>query len=162
MQPIVDGVQGFMYPNEVELQWSILISLPVHYRPGRRRIHFGVAGARFPRRSVKPTYGCAPHGLAFLLVAPLPLQLHLGHPNALMRCTPRPPDSPWRCSDSSTCGTDGGAGDRNLAGLPPGHRAPGRLHGGPLRWLYKAMTLGSTNLSPRRCGLTTAPATSSR
>jgi hypothetical protein len=38
--------QGFMYPNEVELQWSVLIVLyPFLTGVGRGRVHSGVAGA---------------------------------------------------------------------------------------------------------------------
>ena len=71
-----------MYPNEIALQWSVLIVLyPI--------ITGLVAGAFilaslervFRVEAVKPTYRLALlTALAFLLDAPLPLQLHLGHP----------------------------------------------------------------------------------
>ena len=76
------GVQGFMYPNEVELQWSILIVL-YPYITGLVAGAFILASlARvFNVAAVQPTYRLALlTALAFLLVAPLPLQLHLGHP----------------------------------------------------------------------------------
>ena len=76
------GVQGFMYPNEVELQWSILIVL-YPYITGLVAGAFILASlARvFKVAEVQPTYRLALlTALAFLLVAPLPLQLHLGHP----------------------------------------------------------------------------------
>ncbi|MFZ0138233.1 MAG: NrfD/PsrC family molybdoenzyme membrane anchor subunit [Candidatus Sulfotelmatobacter sp.] len=75
-------VQGFMYPNEVELQWSILIVL-YPYITGLVAGAFILASLErvFRVEAVKPTYRLALlTALAFLLVAPLPLQLHLGHP----------------------------------------------------------------------------------
>jgi Ni/Fe-hydrogenase subunit HybB-like protein len=71
-----------MYPNEVELQWSILIVL-YPYITGLVAGAFILASLErvFRVESVKPTYRLALlTALAFLLVAPLPLQLHLGHP----------------------------------------------------------------------------------
>jgi Ni/Fe-hydrogenase subunit HybB-like protein len=78
----MNGVQGFMYPNEVELQWSLLIVL-YPYITGLVAGAFILASlARvFKVTAVQPTYRLALlTALAFLLVAPLPLQLHLGHP----------------------------------------------------------------------------------
>jgi Ni/Fe-hydrogenase subunit HybB-like protein len=71
-----------MYPNEMELQWSILIVL-YPYITGLVAGAFILASLErvFRVESVKPTYRLALlTALAFLLVAPLPLQLHLGHP----------------------------------------------------------------------------------
>src|SRR5512132_228958 len=76
------GVDGFMYPNEVELQWSVLIVL-YPFLTGLVAGAFILASLErvFRVESVKPTYRLALlTALAFLLVAPLPLQLHLGHP----------------------------------------------------------------------------------
>lgn len=76
------GVQGFMYPNEMELQWSVLIVL-YPYITGLVAGAFILASLErvFNVQAVKPTYRLALlTALAFLLVAPLPLQLHLGHP----------------------------------------------------------------------------------
>src|SRR5450830_105499 len=75
-------VEGFMYPNEVELQWSVLIVL-YPFITGLVAGAFILASLErvFNVRAVKPTYRLALlTALAFLLVAPLPLQLHLGHP----------------------------------------------------------------------------------
>jgi Ni/Fe-hydrogenase subunit HybB-like protein len=75
-------VQGFMYPNEVELQWSVLIVL-YPFLTGLVAGAFILASLErvFRVDAVKPTYRLALlTALAFLLVAPLPLQLHLGHP----------------------------------------------------------------------------------
>jgi len=75
-------VEGFMYPNEVELQWSILIVL-YPFITGLVAGAFILASLErvFRVQEVKPTYRLALlTALSFLLVAPLPLQLHLGHP----------------------------------------------------------------------------------
>jgi len=75
-------VEGFMYPNEVELQWSVLIVL-YPFITGLVAGAFILASLErvFRVDAVKPTYRLALlTALSFLLVAPLPLQLHLGHP----------------------------------------------------------------------------------
>jgi len=79
---IVPGVDGYMYPNEVELQWSLLIVL-YPYITGLVAGAFILASLErvFKVEAVRPTYRLALlTALSFLLVAPLPLQLHLGHP----------------------------------------------------------------------------------
>jgi Ni/Fe-hydrogenase subunit HybB-like protein len=71
-----------MYPNEVELQWSVLIVL-YPFITGLVAGAFILASLErvFRVEAVKPTYRLALlTALSFLLVAPLPLQLHLGHP----------------------------------------------------------------------------------
>ncbi|HYU47945.1 MAG TPA: NrfD/PsrC family molybdoenzyme membrane anchor subunit [Terriglobales bacterium] len=76
------GVEGFMYPNEIELQWSVLIVL-YPFLTGLVAGAFILASLErvFRVQAVKPTYRLALlTALSFLLVAPLPLQLHLGHP----------------------------------------------------------------------------------
>lgn len=75
-------VQGYMYPDEVELAWSVLIVL-YPFLTGLVAGAFILASLErvFRVEAVKPTYRLALlTALAFLLVAPLPLQLHLGHP----------------------------------------------------------------------------------
>jgi len=75
-------MEGFMYPNEVELQWSVLIVL-YPFLTGLVAGAFILASLErvFRVDAVKPTYRLALlTALAFLIVAPLPLQLHLGHP----------------------------------------------------------------------------------
>jgi Ni/Fe-hydrogenase subunit HybB-like protein len=79
---MIPGVEGFMYPDEVELQWSLLIVL-YPYITGLVAGAFILASLErvFKVEAVRPTYRLALlTALAFLLVAPLPLQLHLGHP----------------------------------------------------------------------------------
>ena len=76
------GVEGFIYPNEAELQWSILIVL-YPFITGLVAGAFILASLErvFNVAAVRPTYRLALlTALAFLLVAPLPLQMHLGHP----------------------------------------------------------------------------------
>ncbi|MCR4373926.1 MAG: polysulfide reductase NrfD [Acidobacteria bacterium] len=76
------GVEGYIYPNEVELQWSILIVL-YPYLTGLVAGAFILASLErvFNVKALKPTYRLALlTALAFLIVAPLPLQMHLGHP----------------------------------------------------------------------------------
>jgi predicted membrane protein len=71
-----------MYPNEVELQWSVLIVV-YPFVTGLVAGAFILASLEriFHVEAVKPTYRLALlTALSFLLVAPLPLQLHLGRP----------------------------------------------------------------------------------
>jgi len=75
-------VTGYIYPNEIELQWSILIVL-YPFITGLVAGAFILASLErvFNVEEVRPTYRLALlTALAFLLVAPLPLQLHLGRP----------------------------------------------------------------------------------
>ena len=82
MESVLQGVQGYMYPNEVELQWGVLIVL-YPFVTGLVAGAFILASLErvFNVEAVKPTYRLALlTALAFLLAAPLPLQMHLGHP----------------------------------------------------------------------------------
>ena len=82
MESLLHAVEGFMYPNEIELQWSILIVL-YPFITGLVAGAFILASLSrvFRVGAVKPTYRLGLlTALSFLLVAPLPLQLHLGHP----------------------------------------------------------------------------------
>jgi Ni/Fe-hydrogenase subunit HybB-like protein len=79
---VLQQVTGYIYPNEVELQWSILIVV-YPYITGLVAGAFILASLErvFKVKEVEPTYRLALlTALAFLLIAPLPLQLHLGHP----------------------------------------------------------------------------------
>jgi Ni/Fe-hydrogenase subunit HybB-like protein len=78
----MSGVEGYMYPNEINLYWSVLIVL-YPYITGLVAGAFILASLEriFRVEAVKPTYRLSLlTALAFLLVAPLPLILHLGHP----------------------------------------------------------------------------------
>jgi Ni/Fe-hydrogenase subunit HybB-like protein len=82
MEHLLHGVEGFMYPNEIELQWSVLIVL-YPFITGLVAGAFILASLLrvFNVEAIKPTYRLALlTALAFLIVAPLPLQMHLGHP----------------------------------------------------------------------------------
>ena len=75
-------VSGFIYPNELELQWSVLIVL-YPYITGLVAGAFVLASLErvFDVKAIKPIYRLSLLvALAFLLIAPLPLNVHLGHP----------------------------------------------------------------------------------
>jgi len=153
MEPLVHAVEGFMYPNEVELQWSVLIVL-YPFITGLVAGAFILASLErvFRVEAVKPTYRLALlTALAFLLVAPLPLQLHLGRPERSFEMFL----TPHRSSAMAMFGfvymwylmvvlvseiwLDY---RRDIVQLSQTAR-------GPVRWVYKALTLGSSNVSAR-------------
>ena len=81
----MNGVEGFMYPNEIALQWSVLIVL-YPFITGLVAGAFILASLErvFQVEAVKPTYRLALlTALAFLLVAPLPLAVAPGPSGAL-------------------------------------------------------------------------------
>jgi len=87
-------VVGFIYPNEVETQWAILIVV-YPYITGIVAGAFILASLVkvFNVAEVQPIYRLALlTALAFMLVAGLPLQLHLGHPERAYEIfmTPQP------------------------------------------------------------------------
>lgn len=144
-------VDGFMYPNEVELQWSVLIVV-YPFVTGLVAGAFILASLEriFHVTAVKPTYRLALlTALAFLLVAPLPLQLHLGRPERSLEMYLTP-------HTTSAMAMFGFVYlwylmavlllevwleyRREIVVLSQG--TPG-----PLRWVYKLLTLGSTNIS---------------
>ncbi len=75
-------VQGYIYPNDVSLVWSIVIVV-YPYITGLVAGAFILASLVrvFNVKALEPTYRLSLlTALAFLLVAPLPLLVHLGHP----------------------------------------------------------------------------------
>src|SRR5512135_643124 len=75
-------VTGYMYPNEYELHWSILIVI-YPYLTGLVAGAFILASLErvFNVRALQPVYRLSLlTALSFLLIAPLPLLAHLGHP----------------------------------------------------------------------------------
>jgi Ni/Fe-hydrogenase subunit HybB-like protein len=149
---MIPGVDGFIYPNEAELQWSILIVL-YPYITGLVAGAFILASLErvFQVDAVRPTYRLALlTALAFLLVAPLPLQLHLGHPERSfeMYLTPHRSSAMamfgfvylWYLTVVL------------LVEIWLEYRAEivalARSATGPKRWIYRALTLGSYNVSP--------------
>jgi Ni/Fe-hydrogenase subunit HybB-like protein len=146
-------VQGYIYPNEFELQWSLLIVL-YPYLTGLVAGAFILASLErvFNVKEVQPTYRLALlTALAFLIVAPLPLLAHLGHPLRSYEIFM----TPNRQSAMAMFGfvyawylmvvllleiwfdyrRDMVLWARQSRGLK--------------RWLYYVLTLGSTDLSPR-------------
>ncbi len=79
---VLRSIEGFIYPNEIELRWSILIVL-YPYITGLVAGAFILASLEkvFEIRDVRPTYRLSLlTALAFLICAPLPLVFHLTHP----------------------------------------------------------------------------------
>ncbi len=94
LREALQRVSGYIYPNEVELQWSLLIVV-YPYVTGLVAGAFILASLErvFNVKEVQPTYRLSLlTALAFLLVAPLPLLLHLGHPERALEIflTPNP------------------------------------------------------------------------
>ena len=79
---VLKQVTGYIYPNEVELHWGILVVV-YPYLTGLVAGAFILASLErvFNVKEVEPTYRLSLlTALAFLIVAPLPLLAHLGHP----------------------------------------------------------------------------------
>ncbi len=79
---VLSKVEGYVYPNEVELNWSILIVL-YPYITGLVAGAFILASLEriFKIKILKPTYGLALlTAFSFMLVATMPLVSHLGKP----------------------------------------------------------------------------------
>lgn len=148
----MNGVEGYMYPNEVTLYWSVLIVL-YPFITGLVAGAFILASLVrvFNVAAVRPTYRLALlTALSFLIVAPLPLQLHLGHPERSyeMYFTPH---------GSSAMAMFGYVYLWYLMAvlvfeLWLDYRKEIVEHAqtakAPLRWVYQIMTLGSKNVSP--------------
>ncbi len=147
------GVEGYMYPNEITLYWSVLIVL-YPYITGLVAGAFILASLErvFRVEAVKPTYRLALlTALSFLLVAPLPLQLHLGHPERSLEMY----FTPHRTSAMAMFGfvylwylmavltveiwLDYRHDIVVMAQSSTGMK----------RWFYKVLTLGSNNISDR-------------
>ncbi|MCB9377154.1 MAG: polysulfide reductase NrfD [Holophagales bacterium] len=153
MHGLIPGVEGFMYPNEMELQWSVLIVL-YPYITGLVAGAFILASLQrvFKVEAVRPTYRLALlTALAFLLVAPLPLQLHLGHPERSLEMFLTP-------HRSSAMAMFGFVYLWYLLAVlvieiwleyRPLIVARAQSEAGWRRGFYRLLTLGSYNLSPR-------------
>ncbi len=146
-------LNNFLYPNENEMQWSILIVL-YPFITGLVAGAFILASLErvFRVEAVKPTYRLALlTALSFLLVAPLPLQLHLGHPERSLEMYLTP-------HKSSAMAMFGFVYLWYLMAVLVleiwlDYRRDivllSRSSTGFLRVIYKIMTLGSDNISPR-------------
>jgi Ni/Fe-hydrogenase subunit HybB-like protein len=149
----MNGVEGFMYPNEVGLQWSVLIVL-YPFITGLVAGAFILASLErvFRVEAVKPTYRLALlTALAFLLVAPLPLVLHLGHPF-------RSPEMYFTPHSTSAMAMFGYVYLWYLMAVLVleiwlDYRREivlwSQSAGKSTRWIYKLMTLGSNNITER-------------
>src|SRR3954447_23652014 len=149
----MNGVEGFMYPNEIGLQWSVLIVL-YPFITGLVAGAFILASLErvFRVEAVKPTYRLALlTALSFLIVAPLPLQLHLGHPE-------RSPEMYFTPHSTSAMAMFGYVYLWYLMAVLVfeiwlDYRSDivmrSRQSRGIARLAYKFMTLGSDNISPR-------------
>jgi Ni/Fe-hydrogenase subunit HybB-like protein len=149
----MSGVEGFMYPNEIALQWSVLIVL-YPFITGLVAGAFILASLErvFNVDAVKPTYRLALlTALAFLLDAPLPLQLHLGHPE-------RSPEMYFTPHATSAMAMFGYVYLWYLMAVLVleiwlDYRRDivlwSQQSKGLLRIIYKVMTLGSSNISER-------------
>jgi Ni/Fe-hydrogenase subunit HybB-like protein len=149
----MSGVEGYIYPNEVTLYWSVLIVL-YPFITGLVAGAFILASLErvFRVEAVKPTYRLALlTALAFLLDAPLPLQLHLGHPE-------RSPEMYFTPHSSSAMAMFGYVYLWYLMAVLVfeiwlDYRRDivlmSQQSKGVLRVIYKIMTLGSSNISER-------------
>src|SRR5271169_4078131 len=149
----MNGVEGFMYPNEIGLQWSVLIVL-YPFITGLVAGAFILASLErvFRVEAVTPTYRLALlTALAFLLDAPLPLQLHLGHPE-------RSPEMYFTPHATSAMAMFGYVYMWYLMAVLTfeiwlDYRREivllSQSSKGLLRLIYKVMTLGSSNISER-------------
>jgi len=82
LTPLLKEVTGYIYPNEIELHWGLLVVL-YPYLTGLVAGAFILASLVkvFNVKELQPTYRLALlTALAFLVIAPLPLLAHLGHP----------------------------------------------------------------------------------
>lgn len=148
---LLEQVTGFIFPNEIEIHWSILIVV-YPYVTGLVAGAFILASLVkvFNVKEVQPTYRLALlTALAFLLVAPLPLLLHLGHPERFYEIllTPNP---------TSAMAMFGFVYAWYLMGvllLEIWFEYRGdlvvlaRQARAPLRWVYRALSLFSTDAS---------------
>lgn len=82
LTPLLKEISGYIYPNEIELHWGLLVVI-YPYVTGLVAGAFILASLVkvFNVKEMQPTYRMSLlTALAFLLVAPLPLLAHLGHP----------------------------------------------------------------------------------
>ncbi|MBI4179657.1 polysulfide reductase NrfD [bacterium] len=153
----LERVSGYIYPNEIELQWSVLIVL-YPYITGLVAGAFILASLVrvFKVDEMAPAYRLALlTSLAFLLVAPMPLNAHLGHPERAYEILVTP-------NTNSAMAMFGFVYlwyltivlllevwfdyRKDIVILSKTKPAP-------LRWFYKILTLGVDDISPRALAL---------
>ena len=82
LAPLLKEVTGYIFPNEIELHWGLLVVI-YPYLTGLVAGAFILASLVkiFNVKELQPTYRMSLlTALAFLIIAPLPLLAHLGHP----------------------------------------------------------------------------------
>lgn len=82
LEYVLQAVEGYIYPNEVVINWTVVIAM-YPYITGLVAGAFIVASLErvFKWEELKPTYKLSLlTALSFLLVAAMPLLLHLGNP----------------------------------------------------------------------------------
>jgi Ni/Fe-hydrogenase subunit HybB-like protein len=148
---LLGQITGFIYPNEIEIHWSILIVV-YPYVTGLVAGAFILASLVkvFKIKEVQPTYRLSLlTALAFLLVAPLPLLLHLSQPQRFYEIllTPNP---------SSAMAMFGFVYAWYLMGVllleiwfefRRDLVTLGQTARFPLNWVYRALSLFSTDVS---------------
>lgn len=148
----LDRVSGYIYPNEVELQWSVLIVL-YPYITGLVAGAFILASLVrvFKVDEMAPAYRLALlTALAFLLVAPMPLNAHLGHPERAYEILVTP-------NSNSAMAMFGFVYLWYLTivlllevwfDYRKDIVVMSKTKPAPLKWFYKILTLGVDNISP--------------
>jgi Ni/Fe-hydrogenase subunit HybB-like protein len=146
-------MQGYIFPNELESQWGLLIVL-YPYITGLVAGAFILASLErvFNVKEVQPTYRLSLlTALAFLLVAPLPLLAHLGHPERSYEIFLTP-------NSQSAMAMFGFVYAWYLAVVllieiwfdyRKDMVLKARSSHGVTRWMYYALTLGATDLSEK-------------
>jgi Ni/Fe-hydrogenase subunit HybB-like protein len=149
---MLEPFNGYIYPNEYFLQWELLIVL-YPYLTGLVAGAFILASLErvFHVKALLPVYRLALlSALAFLIAAPLPLMAHLGHPERALEMLV----TPHTASAMAMFGFvyawyllvvllleiwfDYRADIVNLSNSKTGL----------MKYVYKALTLGATDLSP--------------
>jgi len=146
-------VQGYIYPNELDLHWGILIVL-YPYLTGLVAGAFILASLErvFNVKVLKPTYHIALlTALSFLLVAGLPLVTHLSQPfrSYMILVTPNPKSAMaifgyvylWYLMVVLLL--------EIWFDYRPSLVKWSREKKGFMKWVYRVLTLGVTDLSPR-------------
>jgi Ni/Fe-hydrogenase subunit HybB-like protein len=153
LREVLQQVTGFIYPNEVELHWSLLIVV-YPYVTGLVAGAFILASLVrvFNVKEVQPTYRLSLlTALAYLIVAPLPLLAHLGRPERAFEIFLTP-------NVNSAMAMFGFVYAWYLMVVLLleiwfDYRKDLLLWStedrGPRRWLHRILTLGATDLSPR-------------
>ncbi|MEK7407632.1 MAG: NrfD/PsrC family molybdoenzyme membrane anchor subunit [Acidobacteriota bacterium] len=153
LMEVMQQVKGYIYPNEIDLHWGLLIVV-YPYLTGLVAGAFILASLErvFNVREIQPTYRLSLlTALAFLMVAPLPLLAHLGHPTRSLEIFLTP-------NLRSAMAMFGFVYAWYLAVVLLleiwfDYRKDlvlwARQEKGPLRWLHWLLTLGATDLSER-------------